>query len=161
MAEFSLLVWLILAPLCLAAIHDHSLTTDGAVPEIRRPNDAPNITIDGVDCLSPAIEQFPRLPLHQSHRAHGALILHVLIAIYCATGIIIICEDYFIPSLEVLMQVLKLNADVAGATFMAAGGCAPALATTIIGVFVMQVIDHFYHYKPRPLTFDTKCNVYF
>lgn len=33
---------------------------------------------------------------------------------------------------------LKLSADVAGATFMAAGSSAPELATVIIGVFLAQ-----------------------
>jgi Ca2+/Na+ antiporter len=34
---------------------------------------------------------------------------------------------------------LHLSADVAGATFMAAGSSAPELATTIVGVFIAKV----------------------
>ena len=35
-------------------------------------------------------------------------------------------------------SVLKLQSDVAGATFMAAGSSAPELATAVIGVFVAK-----------------------
>ena len=32
-----------------------------------------------------------------------------------------ICDDYFVPVLEIICETLKLSDDVAGATFMAAG----------------------------------------
>ena len=41
--------------------------------------------------------------------------------------------------MSIFISVLKLQDDVAGATFMAAGSSAPELATTIIGVFVTKV----------------------
>ncbi|XP_065556737.1 probable sodium/potassium/calcium exchanger CG1090 isoform X2 [Artemia franciscana] len=50
----------------------------------------------------------------------------------------IICDDYFVPSLERISESLQIQQDVAGATFMAAGSSAPELATSIIGVFVAQ-----------------------
>ena len=37
-----------------------------------------------------------------------------------------------------ILSVLKLESDVAGATFMAAGSSAPELATAVIGVFVAK-----------------------
>ena len=36
-------------------------------------------------------------------------------------AIAVVCDDYFVPSLEVICQRLDLSEDVAGATFMAAG----------------------------------------
>ena len=39
----------------------------------------------------------------------------------------------------IIFSVLKLQTDVAGATFMAAGSSAPELATAVIGVFVAKV----------------------
>ena len=41
-------------------------------------------------------------------------------------------------SLIFLIFQLKITPDVAGATFMAAGGSAPELFTSIIGVFIAQ-----------------------
>ena len=42
------------------------------------------------------------------------------------------------PSLEGIIEKLKISDDVAGATFMAAGGSAPELFTSLIGTFVAQ-----------------------
>ncbi|CAG5134947.1 unnamed protein product [Candidula unifasciata] len=50
----------------------------------------------------------------------------------------IVCDSYFVPSLEVLCDFMHLQTDVAGATFMAAGSSAPELATAVIGVFVAK-----------------------
>ena len=47
----------------------------------------------------------------------------------------IICDEFFVPALHVISSILKISDDVAGATFMAAGGSAPELFTSIIGVF--------------------------
>lgn len=50
-------------------------------------------------------------------------------------GLAIVCDDYFVSSLDRICEEMKLSPDVAGATFMAAGSSAPELATVIIGVF--------------------------
>ena len=50
----------------------------------------------------------------------------------------IVCDEYFVSSLDRLCEELQMSADVAGATFMAAGSSAPELATVIIGVFFAQ-----------------------
>jgi len=48
----------------------------------------------------------------------------------------IVCDEFFVPSLDVIIEKLGITDDVAGATFMAAGGSAPELFTSVIGVFV-------------------------
>merc|ERR1712013_689653 len=48
----------------------------------------------------------------------------------------IVCDEFFVPSLDVIIEKFGISEDVAGATFMAAGGSAPELFTSIIGVFV-------------------------
>ena len=48
----------------------------------------------------------------------------------------IVCDEFFVPSLDVIIEKLGISEDVAGATFMAAGGSAPELFTSVIGVFV-------------------------
>uniref|UniRef100_G3Q0C0 Solute carrier family 24 member 6a n=1 Tax=Gasterosteus aculeatus TaxID=69293 RepID=G3Q0C0_GASAC len=50
----------------------------------------------------------------------------------------IVCEFYFVPSLEKVSENLHLSQDVAGATFMAAGSSAPELFTSLIGVFITK-----------------------
>ena len=51
-------------------------------------------------------------------------------------AIAIICDDFFVPSLEAISERLDLSEDVAGATFMAAGSSAPELFTSVVGVGV-------------------------
>ena len=52
------------------------------------------------------------------------------------TALAIICDDFFVPSLEAISEKLDLSEDVAGATFMAAGSSAPELFTSVAGVAV-------------------------
>ena len=47
--------------------------------------------------------------------------IHVLIATYLIFALGAICDDFFVPVLEVICDKLHLSNDVAGATFMAAG----------------------------------------
>ena len=69
-------------------------------------------------------------------RRRGAVILHVLGVVYMFVALAIVCDEFFVPSLDVIIEKLEIADDVAGATFMAAGGSAPELFTSIIGVFV-------------------------
>ncbi|XP_001849429.2 probable sodium/potassium/calcium exchanger CG1090 [Culex quinquefasciatus] len=87
------------------------------------------------NCTPPAIEQFPRPLMGPYIRRHGGLVLHVLVAMFTFLGLAIVCDDYFVSSLDRICEELKLSPDVAGATFMAAGSSAPELATVVIGVF--------------------------
>ncbi|XP_013418533.1 uncharacterized protein LOC106179451 [Lingula anatina] len=50
------------------------------------------------------------------------------------TALAIVCDDFFVPSLEIISEKLDLSEDVAGATFMAAGSSAPELFTSIVGL---------------------------
>lgn len=47
----------------------------------------------------------------------------------------IVCEDFFIGSLDTISEKLKLPSDVAGATFMAMGSSAPELFTALFAIF--------------------------
>lgn len=90
------------------------------------------------NCTPRAIEQFPRDFFTSDQRHHGAVLIHVTIAFYMFLGFAILCDDYFVPSLEVICEVLHIQSDVAGATFMAAGSSAPELATAVIAVFIAK-----------------------
>ncbi|XP_076267834.1 sodium/potassium/calcium exchanger Nckx30C-like isoform X2 [Rhynchophorus ferrugineus] len=66
----------------------------------------------------------------------GAIVLHIIGVIYMFVALAIVCDEFFVPSLDVIIEKLEIQDDVAGATFMAAGGSAPELFTSVIGVFV-------------------------
>ncbi|KAK6622447.1 hypothetical protein RUM44_002258 [Polyplax serrata] len=87
------------------------------------------------NCTPPAIEQFPRPLMGPNARRNGGIIIHIFVAVYAFIALAIVCDDYFVSSLDRICEELKLSPDVAGATFMAAGSSAPELATVVIGVF--------------------------
>jgi len=66
----------------------------------------------------------------------GAVVLYVIGLIYMFVALAIVCDEFFVPSLDVIIDVIGCSEDVAGATFMAAGGSAPELFTSVIGVFI-------------------------
>ena len=90
------------------------------------------------ECVEPAVKQFPSPILDRTTRRYGGVILHILIAFYMFIGLAIVCDEYFVPALERMSDVLGLSPDVAGATFMSAGSSAPELSTALIGVFVAK-----------------------
>jgi sodium/potassium/calcium exchanger 2 len=79
---------------------------------------------------------FPDDIFTMEQRQQGAVILHVLGLVYMFVALAIVCDEFFVPSLDVIIEKLGISEDVAGATFMAAGGSAPELFTSVIGVFV-------------------------
>uniref|UniRef100_A0A8C1NIA4 Sodium/calcium exchanger membrane region domain-containing protein n=1 Tax=Cyprinus carpio TaxID=7962 RepID=A0A8C1NIA4_CYPCA len=85
-----------------------------------------------------AIHEFPEDIFTKEQRKRGAVLLHVLCAVYMFYALAIVCDKYFVPSLEKISENLQLSEDVAGATFMAAGSSAPELFTSLIGVFITK-----------------------
>ncbi|XP_023807256.1 sodium/potassium/calcium exchanger 1-like isoform X2 [Oryzias latipes] len=69
-------------------------------------------------------------------RRQGWVVLHILGMVYIFVALAIVCDEFFVPALEVIAIKLDISDDVAGATFMAAGGSAPELFTSLIGVFI-------------------------
>jgi len=67
---------------------------------------------------------------------NGAVGFYILGVIYMFVALAIVCDEFFVPSLDVIIEKIGCSEDVAGATFMAAGGSAPELFTSIIGVFI-------------------------
>uniref|UniRef100_A0A7N8YCD9 Solute carrier family 24 member 3 n=1 Tax=Mastacembelus armatus TaxID=205130 RepID=A0A7N8YCD9_9TELE len=85
-----------------------------------------------------SLHEFPTDLFTNKERTEGAVALHVLCTIYMFCALALVCDDYFVPSLEKICERLHLNEDVAGATFMAAGSSAPELFTSVIGVFITK-----------------------
>ncbi|XP_059082290.1 sodium/potassium/calcium exchanger Nckx30C-like [Tigriopus californicus] len=81
---------------------------------------------------------FPPDLFSHSALSHGAVILHIIGILYMFFALALVCDEFFVPSLDVIIEKLGISPDVAGATFMAAGGSAPELFTSIIGVFIAK-----------------------
>mmetsp|Transcript_6697 Transcript_6697/g.14594 ORF Transcript_6697/g.14594 Transcript_6697/m.14594 type:complete len:743 (-) Transcript_6697:115-2343(-) len=66
----------------------------------------------------------------------GLVFVHIIIILYMLLGLNTVCDVYFSGSLEVMVEQWNVKPDVAGATFMAAGGSAPELFTSLIGAWL-------------------------
>ncbi|KAL7871431.1 hypothetical protein SRHO_G00064140 [Serrasalmus rhombeus] len=88
------------------------------------------------NCTEPAVHEFPDDFFTNTERKRGAVLFHILAALYMFLALAIVCDDYFVTSLEKICEKLDLSEDVAGATFMAAGSSAPELFASVIGVFI-------------------------
>ncbi|KAM6149333.1 sodium/potassium/calcium exchanger 1 [Erethizon dorsatum] len=80
--------------------------------------------------------EYPPDLFSMEERRQGWVVLHIFGMMYVFVALAIVCDEYFVPSLGVITDKLQISEDVAGATFMAAGGSAPELFTSLIGVFI-------------------------
>ena len=94
------------------------------------------ITTENPDNATEDKALFPEDLFSEEQRGKGAVVFHVIGLIYMFVALAIVCDEFFVPSLDVIIEKLGISEDVAGATFMAAGGSAPELFTSVIGVFV-------------------------
>jgi len=65
----------------------------------------------------------------------AATVFLVAVTLYMFLGLAIVCDSFFEAALSAICDKMNLKEDVAGATWMAAGGSAPEFATSTIGVF--------------------------
>ncbi|CAJ1056622.1 sodium/potassium/calcium exchanger 1 isoform X1 [Xyrichtys novacula] len=80
--------------------------------------------------------EYPEDIFSVEDRRRGWVILHIIGMMYMFISLAIVCDEFFVPALGVITDKLAISDDVAGATFMAAGGSAPELFTSLIGVFI-------------------------
>ncbi|XP_040273159.1 sodium/potassium/calcium exchanger 2 [Bufo bufo] len=103
-------------------------------------NDTPGSTISmnykSGDNKSVSKGEYPEDIFSLEDRKRGAVVLHIFGMIYMFIALAVVCDEFFVPSLTVITEKLVISDDVAGATFMAAGGSAPELFTSLIGVFI-------------------------
>ncbi|XP_049430538.1 sodium/potassium/calcium exchanger 1 [Epinephelus fuscoguttatus] len=108
-------------------------------PPRETPTPAPPVTT--VTPASPAEAphmkgEYPEDIFSVEDRRRGWVILHIFGMMYMFISLAIVCDEFFVPALGVIIDKLEISDDVAGATFMAAGGSAPELFTSLIGVFI-------------------------
>ncbi|XP_050360489.1 sodium/potassium/calcium exchanger 3-like isoform X1 [Nymphalis io] len=96
------------------------------------------VDIPTENCTPPAILEFPSDGLTRFHRQHGFILIHCLLAVYCFLLLGTVCEQYFVPAIEIICERLNMEADIAGATFMAAASSSPELFINCIGTFVTE-----------------------
>lgn len=89
-------------------------------------------------CVPPSIDEFPSDPFTQEQRLGGWLAVHFSVLAYLCCMLAIVCDEYFVPCLEMIAEALKISSDVAGATVMAVGTSSPELYSAIIGSFVTE-----------------------
>jgi len=63
----------------------------------------------------------------------GEFCLNLCGLFYMFVALFLCCDEFFVPALDVISNKLGLSPDVAGATFMAAGGSAPEFFTALAG----------------------------
>lgn len=68
---------------------------------------------------------------------YGGILLWLALMLYMFKALGTICDEYFVPALEVIVEKLDISSDVAGATFMAAGSSAPELFTSLVATFLI------------------------
>ncbi|XP_066516397.1 sodium/potassium/calcium exchanger 2-like [Hoplias malabaricus] len=98
-----------------------------------------NISLDIPIAMASGMEgqgEYPEDLFSLEERRQGAVVLHMFGMLYMFIALAIVCDEFFVPALTVITEKLQISDDVAGATFMAAGGSAPELFTSVIGVFI-------------------------
>jgi len=81
-------------------------------------------------------QMFPPDAFTDEQRANGGFLLHMIGVLYMFYALALVCDHFFVPTLDVIIERFDISPDVAGATLMAAGGSAPELFTSVIGVFI-------------------------
>jgi len=113
-------------------------------------NDKDSFKVDGLDAICGETEGSYGKPINvgeqcsqysmywtidETRRVVYPIFLYLFGVVYTFFGIAIICDEFFVPSLERICAKFKISPDVAGATLMAAGGSAPELASNFVGTF--------------------------
>jgi len=81
---------------------------------------------------------------HYKHAPAGnkvGIIVHIIGIMYMLVGLNTVCDIYFCGALDEMVEKWNIKPDVAGATFMAAGGSAPELFTALIGTIGLDGSD--------------------
>ncbi|CAF1014632.1 unnamed protein product [Brachionus calyciflorus] len=90
------------------------------------------------DCVLSSINDFPSDLFTQKQRRFGAIIFHIIFGIYLFKSILIVINEYFMCSIELIGQRFNLDQDVLGATFMAVGSSTPGVLISLITIFFSE-----------------------
>ena len=65
-------------------------------------DDADDVAALAVNCTPRSIDQFPADFMSEQQRKNGGVVVHILLSLYIFAAIAIVCDDYFVASLEKL-----------------------------------------------------------
>jgi K+-dependent Na+/Ca+ exchanger-like protein len=85
--------------------------------------------------LPPSHLENPDAPRLKESLSRGWIVVYLLCIVYMFAALAIVCDEFFVPALEAFVDEFGISMDVAGATFMAAGGSMPELFTSFISTF--------------------------
>ncbi|XP_055843681.1 sodium/potassium/calcium exchanger 3 isoform X1 [Episyrphus balteatus] len=101
---------------------------------VPRENGTANDCID--DDGSP-LDEFPEFFTEDQLR-QGWIAIHIFAAIYFFVLLAMVCNDYFLPTVECICDDLHLSKDVAAATFMATATSMPEFFTNTISTLITE-----------------------
>ncbi|XP_045784692.1 sodium/potassium/calcium exchanger 4-like isoform X2 [Maniola jurtina] len=85
-----------------------------------------------------SVEHFPDSIFTDEQLRQGAFLCYVMFGIYSFTLLAIVCNDYFIPCVEMICEDLKIPQNVAAATFMSVATSCPEFFVNVISTFLTQ-----------------------
>ncbi|KAJ8417620.1 hypothetical protein AAFF_G00224630 [Aldrovandia affinis] len=98
----------------------------------------PNTTVPSPGGTPNRKGEYPVDLFSVEQRRQGWVGLHVFGMVYMFVSLAIVCDEFFVPALGVITDKLAISDDVAGATFMAAGGNVGI--GTIVGSAVFNIL---------------------
>lgn len=81
------------------------------------------------------MSMFPMDIFTKEEMADGLVVLPCLGMVFMFLAVALVCDYYFVPSIDVITEELGVSPGLAGATLVAFGGSAPELFIAIIGTF--------------------------
>lgn len=61
------------------------------------------------ECIPNTSEDFPQDLFTIEQKKHGAVVLHFILGVYCFTLLAVVCNDYFLPSVERICEAMNLS----------------------------------------------------
>lgn len=97
-----------------------------------------NVAHEVVCATGDSIDSFPDGIFTDEQLRQGAFLLYVVFGIYTFTLLAIVCNDYFIPCVELICEDLKIPQNVAAATFMSVATSCPEFFVNVISTFLTE-----------------------
>ncbi|XP_053624242.1 sodium/potassium/calcium exchanger 3-like isoform X2 [Plodia interpunctella] len=107
-------------------------------PWIRTKTEVLEGIVHEVTCYAIEPNSFPQSPFDDDQLKKGAFLLYALFGIYAFTLLAIVCNDFFIPCVELICEDLKIPQNVAAATFMSVATSCPEFFVNVISTFLTE-----------------------
>ncbi|KAL0902377.1 hypothetical protein ABMA27_000262 [Loxostege sticticalis] len=119
---------------------DEEVSTWHWTPWLRTRTQVLDGVVHTVECHTAydSVTSFPTGLFTEEQLRQGAFMLYVLFGIYAFTLLAIVCNDYFLPCVEMICEDLKIPQNVAAATFMSVATSCPEFFVNVISTFLTQ-----------------------